>query len=66
MPVGISGGSRGDQHTPSVVASLSTAVTNNLSQFMQDINGGSTAGSQGTVAILGYDHATHGTPDIYV
>lgn len=66
IPIGISGGSRGDQHTTSLAASLASAVSSNLSQFMQDINNGATGGSQGTVAVLGYDHALHGTPDIYV
>jgi hypothetical protein len=66
MPVGISGGSRGDQHTPSVASSLASAVNSNLGQFIQDQNNGAGGAPGGTVTILGFDHGVTGTPDIYV
>jgi hypothetical protein len=59
--IGISGGSRGDQHTPTVTGSLVTAITNNLSSIMSAEGAGS--GGAGTVAIDSYDHAS--VPDIW-
>lgn len=56
--IGISGGTRGDQHSPSVSASLKTAVTNNLSSIIGQSVGG-------TVQIDGFDHSAQ-CPDIYV
>ena len=59
--IGISGGSRGDQHTTTLAASLATAVSNNLSSILTALGGGSAPG--GTVTIDGYDHAS--APDLW-
>jgi hypothetical protein len=59
--IGIAAGSRGDQHTPSVTASLSAAITSNLAGIMSAMGAG--AGGAGAVRIDGYDHAA--APDIW-
>lgn len=59
--VGVSGGSRQDQHTTSLAASLATAVTNNLSGILSAMGAGSAPGQ--TVTIDSYDHAS--VPDLW-
>jgi hypothetical protein len=61
--VGIAGGTRGDQHTPSVSASLLAAITSNLAAIMSALGAGSGAPA-GAVQIDSYDHAS--APDIWV
>jgi hypothetical protein len=59
--IGISGGSRGDVHNPSVTSSLATAIAGNLSSIMSAEGAGS--GGGGTVVVDSYDHAS--VPDVW-
>ena len=65
-PIGISGGTRNDIHSPSVTSSLASAISSNLLAILQAQGFGGSAAPGQTVTIDSYDHALHGTPDIYV
>ena len=61
---GISGGTRGDVHSPSIAASLVTAITNNLLGILQaQVNPLLPGAPSGTVVIDSFDHAS--VPDIW-
>jgi hypothetical protein len=61
--IGISGGSRGDQQTPSTAAAIQTAVTNNLLGILTAMGFAGSAAPGGTVVIDAHTHAS--VPDLW-
>jgi hypothetical protein len=61
--IGISGGSRGDQPTGVIAASLATAITNNRNNIVAALGAGTVAPG-GTVSIDAFEHAE--APDLWV